>query len=505
MPHDGPGEHYHDIGARVGGNDDAIVWTTVGLDIGSSTSQAVFSRITLARDDAYYVVVDRAILHQSDIILTPYATPELIDQRRLAAFVEGEFAAANLTRSEIHAGAVIMTGLALMTRNSRAIADIVADKSGTFVAVSAGDLLEARLAANGAGLPDLSMNHAGVILHIDIGGGTTKLSVWRDGKLQCLAAIDVGARLLSIDDRGLVAKIVAPLMRIAKRLHLDLQVGELLTSQVADALGSELSAEIMRCGRILPEPMQDPSLLRTAPLFPAGTSPDISAVIFSGGVSEYIYGRESREFGDLGMALGRAVRRAVNDSGIELLESERGIRATVLGASQHSMQLSGNTIFVSDPACLPVRNLPMVLTDVRLSGADLDPKVIEASLDDALHAHAVVGTGKSGLGIAIRWEGSPTYQRLRVVAEAIAGAVGRHLDDAVPCVVIVEGDVAGLLGAQLNRHFLGRRHVISLDGVHIHEFDHVDIGEFSQHSGALPIVVKSLVFAQSKEHSHVHP
>ena len=148
--HDGPDGHYHYFGDPLAGYDDVVVWTTGGFDVGSSTSQIVFSRVTLARDDSRYVVTQRTTLHESAVILTPYQSDEVIDASCLGRFVSKEFAAAGLTRADIDAGAVILTGLALATHNSRAVAEAIADDSGKFVAVSAGDLLEARLAASGA-------------------------------------------------------------------------------------------------------------------------------------------------------------------------------------------------------------------------------------------------------------------------------------------------------------------------------------------------------------------
>jgi ethanolamine utilization protein EutA len=500
MPHDGPGEHYHDLGERVAAQDDAVVWTTVGLDIGSSTSQAIFSRITLARNDAFYEVVERAILHESEVILTPYAARDLIDGRRLGEFFEREFIAARLSRQEIDAGAVILTGLALTTRNSRAIADMVADESGKFVSVSAGDLLEARLAANGAGLPAISARHKNMILHADIGGGTTKLSTWRSGKLLRLAAIDVGARLLTVLSNGRIATIEPPMLRIAERLGIRLRIGDILPEDAAEILAAGFALEILRFGGVVREPPRDPALLRTPPLDIAGDCSPVEAVIVSGGVSEYIYGRETRNFGDLGTMLGSAMRRAIDESGIKLLECERGIRATVLGASQHSVQLSGNTIYVSDASCLPLRNLPVALLNFKLADSILEGEALQGALSEALQGYRVPEAEKRGVAVALRWAGSPTYRRLEIAAGAIAGALQPYLADGYACVVIVDGDVAGLLGASLRRHVAETRPVICLDGVHVHEFDYVDVGEFSAKSRALPVVVKSLLFAKTEEH-----
>jgi len=281
-------------------------------------------------------------------------------------------------------------------------------------------------------------------------------------------------------------------------------VGETLSPQTAQRIADSLALDVLRYGGLLADPPGDDGLLRTAPLFSPEDRPQVQAVVFSGGVSEYIYGREVREFGDLGVALGRAVRQLAERCAVRLLESERGIRATVLGASQHSVQLSGNTIFVSDSRTLPLRNLPVLLPEVRLGALELDRPSMGRALQSALGMHAARPGAPASFAIAIRWEGSPTFERLEAVAGSIALAIDSHLEPGLPCVVIVDGDIAGLLGAHLNQRFAGKRAVICLDGVHVHEFDHLDIGEFGQHSRALPVVVKSLLFGTAAGDAHVH-
>ena len=89
-------------------------------------------------------------------------------------------------------------------------------------------------------------------------------------------------------------------------------------------------------------------------------------MVFSGGVAEYVYGREPRDFGDLGRPLGRALRRRMDSGALpfRLLPAGECIRATALGASEYSVQLSGNTGCITDPeALLPRRNLQVVRPD----------------------------------------------------------------------------------------------------------------------------------------------
>jgi ethanolamine utilization protein EutA len=501
--HDLDEEHYHDDEAAVAAHGDTVTWTTVGLDVGSSTAQILFSRITLEREDSYYVVVARHMLHESEVILTPYASPRVIDRQALSGFIEREFARAGLARDAIDTGAVILTGLALTATNARAIAEALSDESGRFVAVSAGDLLEARLAASGAGLPALSAERRGTIAHVDVGGGTTKLSLWRGGQLLGLAALDVGARLVQLDAEGRIVQIEEPIERVAAASGLELAMGEVLDSARAQALARALAECITSHAGLARGPLRLPSLLRTAPLVRGSARPRIDAVLFSGGVSEYIYGRERRTFGDLGPWLGRAIRTQAEASGVEILPFERGIRATVLGASQHSAQLSGNTIHLSADAPLPLRNVPVVLARLDLSAETLDHEALVEALSEALALNGP-STELHAPALAIRWAGTPSFARLSQLARAIAQALEGLLAPADPCIVLVEGDVAGVLGRRLERAYGGARAVICLDGVHVHEFDHLDVGSPAARTRAVPVVVKSLLFAAPPASAHHH-
>lgn len=500
MPHDAPWEHYHGPHEHVGGHDDVIVWTTVGVDVGSSTSQLAFSRIVLARHDSHYVVEQRSLLHESEVILTPLADPDRIDGAALAVFIQQQHAAARIAPGEIDTGAVILTGLALGAANARAVADALADASGKFIAVSAGDLLEARLAANGAGVPALSAATDGLLVHIDIGGGTTKFSAWRSGRLVSLAAIDVGARLVTIDETGRIATVQEPAARVRADLDLDLHEGLPLAPEVGRRLAGALARNVLRYAGVLREPPRGQNLLRTPPLFPPGEAPEVSAVVFSGGVSEYVYGRETRSFGDLGLALGREIREAVAASGVPILPLDRGIRATVAGVSQHSAQLSGATLFVSDETLLPLHNLPMAAPRIDLSPDILDQADIAGRLEAALSMLTAGGATIAAFGV--NWAGSATYERLGALAGAIASVAEAGLPGQAPAVVVVQGDVAGVLGARLHQRLGGRRPVICLDGVHVHDLDHIDIGRVAPKSRVLPVVVKSLLFASKLAEGH---
>src|SRR5215472_13056572 len=181
--------------------------TSVGVDIGSSTSHLVFSRLELTLEGSRYRVTKREVLNESDILLTPYVDDTRIDVDALEAFINQQYKNAKIHRDEVDTGALILTGVAVRRRNARAIAELFAQETGKFVAVSAGDGLEATMAAHGSGAAAHSANTGGIVLNIDIGGGTSKLALCNNGKVQEVSAIDIGARLLAFDQDGTVVRI----------------------------------------------------------------------------------------------------------------------------------------------------------------------------------------------------------------------------------------------------------------------------------------------------------
>jgi len=187
--------------------EDRIVLTSVGVDIGSSTSHLLFSRLELERQDTRYVTVRRDVLYQSEILLTPYRGTTTIDQQALKTFIDRQYAQARLTRDQVDTGALILTGVALLRDNARAIAELFAEEAGRFVAVSAGDNLEATMAAHGSGAVQLCETQRHGVMNLDIGGGTTKVVICRDGHTDELMAMDVGARLVAFDSDGVVTRL----------------------------------------------------------------------------------------------------------------------------------------------------------------------------------------------------------------------------------------------------------------------------------------------------------
>lgn len=470
--------------------------TTVGIDIGSATSQLTVSRLELRRLDTRYVVSRRDVLHQSDVTLTPYLDSVTIDVESLGRFINAQYSLAGVSHDDVDSGAVILTGLALAKHNSRAIGDLFASQAGKLVAVSAGDALEATLASRGAGIERLSHREAMPILHIDIGGGTTKYAYVDGGEVRRVAAIDIGARLVLFDG-DTVSRVEEPALKLAAAAGVDLSPGKRLDPADRDRLAARMAQEVLAHG--LPGPVPgEPALLRTPALFAEHERPDPGAVTFSGGVSEYIYGRESALFGDLGKLLADAIRSQVAARGLVCVEPARGIRATVLGASQYSLQLSGNTVYASSASVLPLRNVPVVNPHLDLSPEDLDESAMSAALKGALAASSQ-SFETSIVAIALRWQGSATAARLGAICRALLES-GRHDPaGAAPLVVVCDADIAGLLGRRVQELSGGTLPILCVDGIEVSDFDFLDVGEFVPGTAALPVVVKSLLFPGSSD------
>src|SRR5436190_9138919 len=227
-------------------DEDEIVILSVGVDIGSSTSHLVFSRIVLERLDSRYVVTTRETFYQSDILLTPYSTEreETIDPEALGAFIARQYKDANVDPDEIDTGALILTGVAVRRRNARKIGELFARQAGKMVAVSAGDNLETVMAAYGSGAVARSIRDKATVMNVDIGGGTSKIAVCADGKVVDLTAVDVGARLVCLDEAGRIVRVEEAGRRFAAELGIDVELGAPLAPEAARAVAARLAARL---------------------------------------------------------------------------------------------------------------------------------------------------------------------------------------------------------------------------------------------------------------------
>lgn len=475
---------------------DNVELTTVGVDVGSSTSHLMFSKVHLQRLSeglsSRFVVVNRQVLWRSPILLTPYRSDYTIDADELKEFFGKAFKEAELTPADIDTGAVILTGEALKRNNARAIADLFAEESGKFVCASAGHNLEALMAANGSGAVALSRQDHQTILNIDFGGGTVKLGLCHGGKLLATSAFAVGGRLIAFDDDGTMVRIEGPAEQVAEDVGVTLKLGETLADEDRKKIVNRMVEVLVSYANREPNDdlCQALSLTDHLPQTPA-----IDGITFSGGVSEFIYGREEEDRGDLGKSLAHEIRHALSHKRIapKVYDPGHGIRATVVGASQFTVQVSGNTIYISELGGLPVRNVPVATLELDLTG-DFTAADVTQAIADA-HKRLDMEEGENRVAIAFRWGGDPLHARLYALAEGICNGLPKTVaDNDLPLVVMMDGDAGRTLGNILVRELNVTGEVISVDNVQLRDFDFVDIGELMPETRVVPLIIKSLLF-----------
>jgi len=505
--HDGDGgDHIHEMSLDEQGAVAEFIWkidniklTTVGIDIGSSTSHLMFAKVHLQRKtqqlSSQFIVVHREIVWRSPILLTPFLPDNSIDAGRLRVFIDDAYRQSGFSPSDIDSGAVILTGEAIKRTNASAIAELFAADSGKFVCASAGHHLEATLAANGSGAVALSRERSRTVLHVDIGGGTTKLALIKNGKILGTCAIAVGGRLVAQDESGRVVRIDDSAHSMAKAHEIELRLGERPETADIEKLVEALSDGVVALIRQEAVVGAAEELYLTSPL---SQQLRVDAVTFSGGVSEYIYRREEGLFGDIARPLAENIRRAFLDGRVEvpMLDPGQGIRATVIGASQFTVEVSGRTIHISDGAALPVHNVPVLSPSLPMGETFSVHSVAQEVSQVLSRAQLIDG---QPIALALRWRGDPHYSRLRNLAEGIALALVSGHDSRSALILVVDGDIGRTLGRIIEHELHFPRKIISIDGVQLRDFDYVDIGEVIQPSNAVPVVIKSLLFSSGQQ------
>ena len=472
---------------------ESVPLISMGLDVGSSGTQVIFTRLEMRGPGEHRALrrqaKTRETLYMSPIALTPF-DGDMIHEDRLWRIIDRAFQEANLTPDEIETGAIILTGAAAERSNAQIIAKRVAEEVGELVCATAGDHMEAMLAAFGSGAVALSAQGAGKrILNIDIGGATTKFALCEDGRVTATSALKIGGRQIALDLDNRITRLDATALLHAQRADVQWQSGALAEKADLAKVAQMMARDVMQ---VLRGEETERALLVTEPLPPL---PALDGVIFSGGVAEYIYGHETRDFGDLGWRLGRAIRNLFEeaDFAYPLLEGTQRIRATAMGASEHAVQISGQTIYISDHAALlPVRNLPVLQP-----AFDFADEIDVASLSQAItqHRHQFDCEGTDQLfALAFRWRGAPVYERLASFAQGICGAMGDMIAAGRPLYVMLEGDAALTLGAILKEEQGVSAPVLVIDGLVLRDFDYVDIGRVRLPSFTVPVTIKSLLF-----------
>ena len=432
---------------------------SVGLDVGTTSTQMVVSRLRIENKAGSFAVPEmeireREILYKSPVHFTPLRQGDLVDAAAIQNIVDAEYTAAGISKKQVDTGAIIITGETSRKENARAVLEQLSGYAGDFVVATAGPDLESILAAKGAGAVEFSAKTGRTVLHMDIGGGTSNLALIEGGVITATTCLNVGGRLLKMDADGRLTYVSPVLQGIFHK-----QRGEVVNREEVLELSEKLvraleAAAGLRESDALTERLRTKEAATMAP-------PKRAVISFSGGVADCIETEKPwLAFGDLGPELGQVIRRSRLCAGAYRLGSET-IRATVIGAGSHSAQLSGSTVFYQNIE-FPLKNLPVVSAPEQLARLD-------------------------GVGVlALRGMRSPSYVELAELAERILRS---FRGDTL--ILALEQDMAKALGQCLALRLGKDAKILCIDRVRLEAESYLDVG--APVGPALPVVVKTLV------------
>ena len=450
---------------------------SVGLDVGTTTTQLIVSEIQAENKASAFSVPEMEITGQkirytSPVHFTPLLSGELVDGDKLRALVKTEYEKAGITPQSVDTGAVIITGETSRKENAAQVLRSLSDLAGEFVVATAGPDLESVLAAKGAGATDLSRDTGKTVLHMDIGGGTSNLALCREGKVVATGCLNVGGRLVKFDENGVIT-YVSPVLKAL----IPYKVGDAITQTQAQEVANML-ASVLEMAASLREKDGLYEKLLTPEAKELAVTEEV-VLSFSGGVADCIEKDVTwLSYGDLGPLLGRAIRSSRLCAGEYRLGSHT-IRATVIGAGCHSTQLSGSTVFLQDVQ-LPLQNLPVAVISPQEQEREDLSSLIRQRLESLEEWGVLALTG---------WN-APSYHRVTALADAIAQAVGDR-----PCYIALQEDMAKALGHALALRLPPGTPCLCVDRVQIPADSYLDVGRSV--GPAISLVVKTLIYGDA--------
>ncbi len=459
---------------------------SVGIDIGTSTTQLILSRLTLENRAAAFTIprfsiTDKEILYKSAIHFTPLKSDTVIDTEGVRDIVDAEYRASGIDRNAIGTGAVIITGETARKENAREVLQALSGYAGDFVVATAGPDLESVLAARGAGIDRYSEEHACCVLNFDIGGGTSNLALFCAGELTGAGCMNVGGRLIKLSKEGSITYL-SPVLegRFPLRVGQKVSSGDLLpvVRELVQAL--EEAAGLKPRGEVFGH-----YLTTNAPEIP-----ESALFSFSGGVADLIYSDDPPdwlEFGDIGVLLGQAIRTSALFAAPHIRGTET-IRATVVGAGAHATDVSGSTIRY-EGAEFPVKNLPVV----SVSDSESRPEQLAVIIRERLEWHREDGA-LSPVALALTGPRNPRFSEVRSLAEVIADGMREYLAAGLTLFVVTEHDMAKALGQCLLPLLPEPKKLVCFDSLRVQTGQYLDIGAPVAGGSVLPVVIKTLIF-----------
>lgn len=471
---------------------------SVGIDVGTSTTQVVFSKLQMDNAGGYFsvprvAIVDKKVVYKSEVYMTPLKTDVLIDTDALRDIVAAEFRKAGYRPENTDSGAVIITGESARKENADAVLKSLSDFAGDFVVSAAGPDMESLIAGKGSGAWQYSMDHHCRVANLDIGGGTTNVVLFEDGETLARGCLDIGGRLICMNPQGIITKVSPAAAVMAQAAGVSVSVGDrcdelkltAVTRQMAAALNAYLGVGTKDIDAILRQ-------IKTPGSSDFPVPEKVQAVFFSGGVADLIY-HESADtwaYGDIGVLLGRAIRESRLFTDFQKMEPGETIRATVVGAGTYTTTISGSTITYSDDI-FPLKNIPVIKLDEELQEAcfagETEPVIrrIQWVLGQNDEEHFI---------LAMPGKRNPGYMEMKRAAASIRQIMDRVQPPGEPILLVIESDIAKAMGQMIRQQPDLKRQVVAIDSIHVEDGEYVDMGKPMMNGMVIPVVVKTLIF-----------
>ena len=476
---------------------------SVGIDVGTSTTQVVFSKLQMDNAGGYFsvprvAIVDKEVVYKSEIYMTPLKTDVLIDTEALRDIVAAEFRKAGYRPEDTDSGAVIITGESARKENADAVLKSLSDFAGDFVVSAAGPDMESLIAGKGSGAWQYSMDHHCRVANLDIGGGTTNVVLFEDGETAARGCLDIGGRLICMDSQGMITKVSPAAAVMAQAAGVSVHIGDRGDEKALSAVTRQMAAALnvyLGVGTDTSAGGKADAILRQIKTPGSSDFPvpeKVQAVFFSGGVADLIY-HESADtwaYGDIGVMLGRAIRESRLFTDFQKMEPGETIRATVVGAGTYTTTISGSTITYSGDI-FPLKNIPVIKLDEELQEAcfagETEPVIRRIQW--------VLGQNDAERFIlAMPGKRDPGYTEMKRAAASIRQIMDRVQLPGEPILLVIESDIAKAMGQMIRQQPDLKRQVVAIDSIQVEDGEYVDMGKPMMNGMVIPVVVKTLIF-----------